>query len=305
MGRTRRDPRRILAITMTFLSGIVVAACITFLTTDYVDAVRRAPENKSKLEALELAVREDASQALVLTEEYERQRDATLRRRDRSDVFTWMLFASAVLFLGGAKWSFSLKGVSSPTVKQIEDHRGDLSSGRKRDGLRETSPASGNGSAAEVDLTFVDEVVSREGRTKEAAIPILQRLQDHYRYLPDEALKRVCELTEISPAQITGVSSFYAQFRRSPVGRYVVKVCHGTACHVAGATEITEEVRRRLQIAADSDTDPQRLFTIDRVACIGCCSLAPVLTIEDETVGRLSPGTASDAIELFRRDRES
>jgi len=139
--------------------------------------------------------------------------------------------------------------------------------------------------------------VTRLGRGREAAIPILQAIQTHYRYLPDEALRRVCELTEITPAQITGTSSFYAQFRRSPVGRHVVRVCHGTACHVAGAEQITQELRRHLEIAPEEDTDSLRLFTIDRVACLGCCSLAPVMMIEDETAGRLSPAGARQALD--------
>ena len=81
----------------------------------------------------------------------------------------------------------------------------------------------------------MDDLVARYGTDTEAAIPILQAIQSHYRYLPDEALRRVAERTEITPAQIAGTSSFYAQYRRSPVGRHVVRICHGTACHVKGA----------------------------------------------------------------------
>jgi len=110
-------------------------------------------------------------------------------------------------------------------------------------------------------------------------------------------LHRICERTEISPAQIAGTSTFYAQFRRSPVGRHVVRVCHGTACHVAGADQITQELRRHLRIPEGQDTDEAKLFTVDKVACVGCCSLAPVMMIEDETSGRLTPATARQAID--------
>jgi NADH-quinone oxidoreductase subunit F len=151
----------------------------------------------------------------------------------------------------------------------------------------------------EIDLGFVDEIVAKQGRTPEAAIPILQAIQMHYRYLPDEALRRVCELTEITPAQIAGTSSFYAQFRRSPAGRHVVRVCHGTACHVAGARQVTEELRRYLAIPPDADTDPAQMFTVDAVACVGCCSLAPVLVVDGQTAGRLTPASACDALEPF------
>ena len=148
-----------------------------------------------------------------------------------------------------------------------------------------------------IDLSFVDDLITRHGSGREAAIPILQAIQQHFRYLPDEALQRVVERTEITAAQLAGTSSFYAQFRRSPVGRHVVRVCHGTACHVAGAEQITQELRRHLQIPPDEDTDSERRFTVDAVACLGCCSLAPVMMIEDETAGRLPPATARQALD--------
>ena len=83
-----------------------------------------------------------------------------------------------------------------------------------------------------VDLTFIDETIARVGRAPDAVIPILQAMQDHYGYLPKEGLTRVCDLTDIPPATITGVSSFYDMFRHNPVGKHVLRVCHGTACHV-------------------------------------------------------------------------
>jgi NADH:ubiquinone oxidoreductase subunit E len=163
--------------------------------------------------------------------------------------------------------------------------------------------AAADTAAPQVDLSFVDDLVAAEGRSKEAAIPILQAIQSHYRYLPDEALRRVCELTEVTPAQIAGTSSFYARFRRSPVGDHIVRVCHGTACHVAGARQITEELRRQLHIPEGADTDPSRRFTIDEVACLGCCSLAPVLMVDEQTAGRLTPMAAVAALDRVR-DKE-
>jgi NADH:ubiquinone oxidoreductase subunit E len=132
---------------------------------------------------------------------------------------------------------------------------------------------------------------------------MLQAIQEHYRYLPDDVLRGVCERTEITPAQLAGSSTFYARFRHEPLGRRVVRVCHGTACHVAGAGPITEELRRHLGIPDDGDTDPRRLFTIDEVACVGCCSLAPVMMIEDETAGRLTPARARQAIDAVAAPR--
>jgi NADH:ubiquinone oxidoreductase subunit E len=148
----------------------------------------------------------------------------------------------------------------------------------------------------DLDLSFVETAIALHGRGKESAIPLLAAIQTHYRYLPDEALRRLCDITGITPAQIAGTSSFYGQFRRSPVGEHLVRVCHGTACHVSGARQITEELRRYLAIPDGADTDPSRTFTVDEVACLGCCSLAPVMMVDGHTAGKLTPASARDAL---------
>lgn len=150
-----------------------------------------------------------------------------------------------------------------------------------------------------VDLRFVDETLERLGRDPEAVIPVLQALQDHYGYLPAEGLLRVCETSRINAASIAGVSTFYDMFRHEPVGRYVVAVCHGTACHVAGAERVEAALRRHLRIPDGGHTDPQRQFTIERVACLGCCTLAPVVRIADETIGYAAAEKVPDAIATF------
>lgn len=135
------------------------------------------------------------------------------------------------------------------------------------------------------NLQIVDEIVRRVGRGRDAAIPILQELQEHYHYLPKDALRRVCEITEITPAQIWGVATFYDQFRHRPVGKHVLHVCHGTACHVTGAERVEDALRRHLKIAPGEDTDPSGEFTLTPVACLGCCTLAPVIRLDDLTTG--------------------
>ena len=114
---------------------------------------------------------------------------------------------------------------------------------------------------------------------------MLQAIQARYRYLPDAALRRVCEASDMTPAQIAGVASFYGQFRQTPTGEHIIRVCEGTACHVSGAVEVRTELRRCLGMAEGADTDPTGPFTIERVACIGSCSLAPVITIDDRSTG--------------------
>ena len=148
------------------------------------------------------------------------------------------------------------------------------------------------------DLKYVDEAVERLGRAPDAVIPILQALQDHYGYLPEEALRRVCASTQITPAALSGVSTFYDMFRHEPVGKHIVQVCHGTACHVGGAERVEDALRRHLRIPEGADTDADRQFTIERVACLGCCTLAPVVRIEEETIGYATaekvPGSIRD-----------
>ena len=101
----------------------------------------------------------------------------------------------------------------------------------------------------QLDLDFVERTVCELGRDAEAVVPILQAIQNHYRYLPAEALQRVCQLTDITPAAITGVSTFYRRFRHRPVGRHMIHICHGTACHVKGSGLIQDAVAHHLRLA--------------------------------------------------------
>jgi NADH-quinone oxidoreductase subunit F len=158
---------------------------------------------------------------------------------------------------------------------------------------------------SELDLTFVDQIVERLGRGSDAVIPILQAIQSHYRYVPSEAIERVCRLTDITPAAIVGVSTFYNQFRHRPVGRHIIRVCHGTACHVKGSERIQDAFERLLRIAAGEDTDSEGLFTVQKVACLGCCTLAPVAQIDGLTYGRLAPALVEDVIGDFLQQQKN
>jgi len=149
------------------------------------------------------------------------------------------------------------------------------------------------------DLKYVDEVVARIGRTPDAVIPVLQALQDHYGYLPEEALRHVCATTQITPAALSGVSTFYDMFRHHPVGKHIVQVCHGTACHVGGAERVEDALRHHLRIPEGVHTDADHQFTIERVACLGCCTLAPVVRIAEETFGYAKPEKVPATIRDF------
>lgn len=146
---------------------------------------------------------------------------------------------------------------------------------------------------------IVERIVLEKGKTTEKVIPILQSIQGELNYLPEEALKRVCEITDITQAQISGISTFYSQFRHQPVGEHVVRVCVGTACHVKGAGQVYDAFRRELKLADGNDTDDQKKFTLEEVACLGCCTLAPVVQIDDVTYGHVETGTVKDVLEDF------
>ena len=150
-----------------------------------------------------------------------------------------------------------------------------------------------------VDLTFAEQAVVRVGCKPDAVIPILQALQEHYGYLPEEALRRVCETSDITPAAIAGVASFYDMFRFSPTGKHVVRVCRGTACHVAGAERVGDALRRHLNIPAGADTDHAKQFTIEQVACLGTCTLAPVVKVGEATFGHTSAERVPEALRDF------
>ena len=155
-----------------------------------------------------------------------------------------------------------------------------------------------------IDLTCIDGIVEEIGRRPEHVIPILHAIQRRFRYIPEAAQRRVCEITDITPAGITGVVSFYSQFRLRPCGEHLISVCHGTACHVKGAQNVTDALCRVLDIAGDGDTDPDGTFTVQKVACLGCCTLAPAMQIDGITYGHLTPDTVDDALNDFLRLKE-
>lgn len=121
-----------------------------------------------------------------------------------------------------------------------------------------------------------------------ALIPLLQAAQDTYGYIPVTAIDQISEIVGIPAADIYGVITFYSQFRLKPLGKFLIKVCDGTACHVNGSERIAGTIEDELQISGN-DTTEDGLFTVQKVACLGCCSLSPVIMINDETYGRLTP----------------
>jgi NADH-quinone oxidoreductase subunit F len=147
--------------------------------------------------------------------------------------------------------------------------------------------------------TVVEEVVSRTGKEADKVIEILQEVQKILNYLPSEALKHICRVTDITAEQISGVSTFYSQFRHIPAGKHTIKICSGTACHVKGAPLISDAFKRVLKIDNLTSTSADKLFSIEEVACLGCCTLAPVVQIDEKTYGHVKPTQVDEIIDNF------
>jgi len=150
----------------------------------------------------------------------------------------------------------------------------------------------------------VDRIVAETGSGTGDVIPLLHAVQKKYNYLPEPALRRICEITEITPAAITGISTFYSQFRHTPVGRHLIHVCTGTACHLKGADLVWDAFRRELRIVGDRDTDAEGRFTVQKVSCLGCCTIAPVVQIDDVTYGNVRPDGTAAILEDFLLSRD-
>ena len=149
------------------------------------------------------------------------------------------------------------------------------------------------------DFADLEPVMKKYAKTPGSLITILQKAQDIYGYLSMDTINYISEQTGIKPAKIYGVATFYSQFRLKPIGKYLIMLCKGTACHVNGADMIEEAVCEELEIK-DGETTKDGLFTLNNVACLGCCSLAPVMMIKsdagDETFGNLTKDSVKKAL---------
>jgi NADH-quinone oxidoreductase subunit E len=137
-----------------------------------------------------------------------------------------------------------------------------------------------------------------------ALIPLLQSAQESYGYIPESAIDHISEIVGIPSADIYGVITFYSQFRLKPMGKNIIKVCDGTACHVNSSTAIIKTIESELQISNDETTE-DGLFTLQKVACLGCCSLSPVIMINDETYGLLTPKKVQQILKDYKGEESN
>ncbi len=150
----------------------------------------------------------------------------------------------------------------------------------------------------------IDEIVGKYKGDPSAIIPILQDIQELLSYVPKDSIAYVADKLGVSPAKIYGIVTFYAQFRLQPLGKHIIMLCEGTACHVNGAKLISGAITDELGIKG-GETTPDGLFTLEKVACIGCCSLSPVMVIGEETYAKLTPDATRKIIKEYQQKEQA
>jgi NADH:ubiquinone oxidoreductase subunit E len=151
----------------------------------------------------------------------------------------------------------------------------------------------------EKDFSQLDTILQAYQAKPGILIPLLQEVQNLLGYLSKDAMRYIAEKMHIPVADIYGVATFYSMFKLKPQGRHIVRVCKGTACHVSDADGIKDALRTALRLQKDEDTTMDMKFTLVEVACLGCCSLAPVIMIDDTTFGKLTPEAIPKILERF------
>lgn len=141
----------------------------------------------------------------------------------------------------------------------------------------------------------LDVIFSHYNGERQELIPILQETQAQFRYLPAAAMREIARFLRLPESTIYGVCTFYAQFKLTPLGRKIIRVCRGTACHVRGASKVLNELEKRLGIKAGETTEDLE-YTLETVACIGACALAPTMTIENETYGKMTVAKVAEVL---------
>lgn len=153
------------------------------------------------------------------------------------------------------------------------------------------------------EFARLEEVIGQYRTTPGSLITVLQKAQGIYGYLPEDVLQYIAAALNIPAARVYGVATFYTQFRFQPVGKYFIELCKGTACHVNGADTIARTITEELGIS-DGETTADGLFSLKCVACLGCCSLSPVMMLNGETYGSLTPAKVRDILAAKRKEAD-
>jgi len=142
-----------------------------------------------------------------------------------------------------------------------------------------------------------DKILEEHGYDASKLIPILQQVQEIYRYLPEDVMRHIAEKLNISPARVFGVATFFAHFAITPKGKHIIKVCNGTACHVKGSASLISAVKTKLKLTGNKETTDDGMFTLECVSCLGACGLAPVMVIDETVHGQCTPELVSKYID--------
>ena len=154
-------------------------------------------------------------------------------------------------------------------------------------------------------LVKVFTILEIHGRKSSRLVSILQAVQEEYRYLPKEVLTYVATALDISPARVYGVATFYSHFAIEPKGKHLVRLCDGTACHVKDSVPILDAIRRRLKLEGKKVTTDDMLFTVETVACLGACGLAPVVVVDDQVHGAMTPASGVKLVDEIIAQEQS
>lgn len=158
-------------------------------------------------------------------------------------------------------------------------------------------------SVQELDFSRVDEIIEQTPNKKGALIPVLQKVQKVYGYVPEESIERIADGLHVYPADVYGVLTFYSQFKLKPRGEYIVRVCCGTACHVKGSDRIAEDLITKLKVAVGETTEDRR-FTLETVACVGACALAPVVIVNEDVHAKMTSDEARKMITSLQKGQK-
>jgi NADH-quinone oxidoreductase subunit E len=152
------------------------------------------------------------------------------------------------------------------------------------------------------DINLIDEIIDKYDARESAIISILQEVQEQYRYLPKGVFDQISKRLRISRARIYSIATFYENFSLEPKGKYVIKICDGTACHVRKSIPILERLQRDLSLTNGETTTKDLLFTVETVSCLGACGLAPVVTVNDKVYAAVTPDSASELREKLEKE---
>jgi NADH:ubiquinone oxidoreductase subunit F (NADH-binding)/NADH:ubiquinone oxidoreductase subunit E/NAD-dependent dihydropyrimidine dehydrogenase PreA subunit len=291
--------------------GLLVAICllagaVATLITEQITVYQTTRTRQVQIDRLEQEARENAEALTAWSDATEEHTNESLARELRQRYAGIAALVTAGLIVALVKIGPRSKPVMPMQILDEYERR----RGEQPPSQTVAPPASEGATQASawlhltmdstVDVVPVAGIVERIGKRQRDLVPLLQAINEHYRYLPAEALRELHRVTAISASEIAEVASFYGQFRTRPRGKHLIHVCRGTACHVSGADRLLNELRRILNIPEGQDTDPQGNATIETVGCLGCCTLAPVLQVDERIEGHVRVDDVAKLVDWSR-----